>query len=118
MAKFGTKLNKIRTNLNLTQTEIAEILGVKPPRVSEWERSVRTPKPLTQDGIFARLAEVEPAVKKAKVKKKTKKKKPRKLKSKKKKKTKKAPKKTVRSKANGLTKKEQLARLKEAAKRL
>ncbi len=105
MAKFGTKLNKTRTNLNLTQTEIAEIIGVKPPRVSEWERGVRTPRPLTQEGIFARLAEVEPAEKKAKVKKKTKKKfkkkKPRKLKSKKKKKAKKAPKKAVRRLANG-----------------
>jgi transcriptional regulator with XRE-family HTH domain len=40
-----------RNKYNVTQKEIARLLEVSPPRISEWERKVRTPKPLTQLGI-------------------------------------------------------------------
>jgi len=59
-AKFSNKLKKIRTNLGRTQAEIAVALGVAFTRISEWEREVRTPKPLTQDAIWVRLAKTKP----------------------------------------------------------
>jgi transcriptional regulator with XRE-family HTH domain len=54
-AQFRNQLRSLRENQGLTQAEVAAILGVSPPRISEWERGVRTPKPLTQEAIIAKL---------------------------------------------------------------
>ena len=48
-------LIEYRNKHNITQKEIARLLEVSPSRISEWERKVRTPKPLTQLGIKNRL---------------------------------------------------------------
>lgn len=53
------KLRERRLRLKMTQARLVEVLGVATPRVCEWEREVRTPKPLTQEGIFTRLRELE-----------------------------------------------------------
>ena len=55
---FGAQLRKVRGQAKLTQAHVAGILGCAPPRISEWERGVRTPKPLTQEAIFAKLKKV------------------------------------------------------------
>lgn len=60
MAKFADRLKKARTKAGMTQTEIAKVLGVTGERISEWERERRTPKPLTQEGILARLKKLKP----------------------------------------------------------
>lgn len=52
---FKNQLRNLRTKAGLTQAQLAKILGCSPPRVSEWERGVRTPKPLTQEAIIAKL---------------------------------------------------------------
>ena len=54
-ASFQNQLRRLRQRLGLNQGEVAEILGVSAPRISEWERAARTPKPLTQEAIVARL---------------------------------------------------------------
>lgn len=51
-ANFGRKLRKIRLDLDLTQKAMARIIGNSQVRVSEWERGVRKPRPLTQDAIL------------------------------------------------------------------
>jgi transcriptional regulator with XRE-family HTH domain len=59
MAKsFAEKLVKLRyyrRKTILTQRQVAKALCVSPPRISEWERGKRTPKPLTQEEIFRRI---------------------------------------------------------------
>ena len=52
---FAKKLRALRIRARLTQAQLAKRLGCSPPRISEWERSVRTPKSLTQEAILARL---------------------------------------------------------------
>ena len=52
---FGRSLKKRREELGLTQEQLARYLGVDTPRISEWERSYRTPKKLTQIGVFKML---------------------------------------------------------------
>ena len=52
---FKYQLRQLREKAGLTQAQLAKILGCSPPRISEWERGVRTPKPLTQEGIVAKL---------------------------------------------------------------
>ncbi len=52
---FGKKLNSMREAVGLTQEQVADVLGCSTPRISEWERGVRTPKPATQVGIFSML---------------------------------------------------------------
>ena len=52
---FAQWLIEYRNKHNVTQKEIARLLEVSPSRISEWERKVRTPKPLTQLGIKNRL---------------------------------------------------------------
>lgn len=54
-AEFGRRLQQFRTRSGLRQADVAVILGVSTPRISNWECGVRTPKPLTQEGIWARL---------------------------------------------------------------
>ncbi|MCK6473998.1 MAG: helix-turn-helix domain-containing protein [Planctomycetes bacterium] len=54
-AQFKRQLRTIRERLGLTQAFAAKTLGVSPPRISEWERGVRTPKPLTQEAILMKL---------------------------------------------------------------
>lgn len=57
--KFSLWLKAFRCRHRLTQMQVAEVLRISLPRVSEWEREVRTPKPLTQLGIKQRLADTE-----------------------------------------------------------
>lgn len=52
---FKNQLRQLREKAGLTQAQLAKILGCSPPRISEWERGVRTPKPLTQEAIVAKL---------------------------------------------------------------
>lgn len=39
----------------MTQAQLAEIIGCSAPRVSEWERDVRTPKKLTQQAMIQKI---------------------------------------------------------------
>jgi len=52
---FKNQLRSLRVKAGLTQAQLAKILGCSPPRISEWERGVRNPKPLTQEAIVAKL---------------------------------------------------------------
>jgi len=52
---FAIKLKRARKRAKLSQSQTARILGCAPPRISEWEREVRTPKLLTQEAIMARI---------------------------------------------------------------
>ena len=52
---FAVWLREFRLKHERTQQEVAEVLGISVPRISEWERRVRTPKRLTIEGIKARL---------------------------------------------------------------
>ena len=61
MAGFKDQLRKLREKLGLSQAEVASLLGVSPPRISEWERAVRTPKPLTQEAIVLKMKKARPA---------------------------------------------------------
>ena len=45
------KLKEIRTAHNLSQTQLAEKIGVKPHTVSQWESGARTPDILTVNKI-------------------------------------------------------------------
>ena len=56
---FKTWLKKCRARKKLTQAKAAKLLNCSAPRISEWERGVRTPKPWTQVGIRARLEKVK-----------------------------------------------------------
>ena len=72
-APFSRQLRRLRERMKLTQSDVAAILGVSPPRISEWERAVRTPKPLTQEAIVAKLkSRMQKTTKKKKKKKKKK----------------------------------------------
>ena len=59
-AQFKRQLRTMRERLGLTQAFAAKSLGVSPPRISEWERGVRTPKPLTQEAILMKLKNSAP----------------------------------------------------------
>lgn len=61
-AKFQDQLLKTRTRLGLSRSQVANVLGVLPPRINELENGIRTPKPLTQAGIMMRLANSKDAV--------------------------------------------------------
>ncbi len=41
---FGQRLKEARKKLNLTQAELAHIIGVKPAEVSQYEANKRTPR--------------------------------------------------------------------------
>ena len=51
MSKPMLKLKDIRTAHNLSQTQLAELLGVKPHTVSQWESGTRTPGIITVNKI-------------------------------------------------------------------
>lgn len=55
LTKFGKDLKKFRGKNEFVQSEVAQLLGVTASRISEWERGIRTPKTMTQDGIWYRL---------------------------------------------------------------
>jgi transcriptional regulator with XRE-family HTH domain len=60
--RFGKALAKARSEAGLTQSQLAEILGIKANTVARWERGERTPParkdlPLCQEDVFERLAE-------------------------------------------------------------
>lgn len=46
-----TRLREIRTKNNMTQRELAEILGVDPRTVSTWELGTRNPPPAKMQEI-------------------------------------------------------------------
>lgn len=46
---------KFRKRRKVSQASAAKTLGISAPRISEWERGVRTPKLLTQFAIKRRL---------------------------------------------------------------
>ncbi len=70
---FRDQLRSVREKRGLTQAQVADVLGVSPPRISEWERGIRTPKPLTQEAIMAKMKKAKKGKKKAKKKAKKKK---------------------------------------------
>lgn len=47
MAKFADRLRGLRAEANLTQTELAQILGVSRGAVSGWESEAGSPDPKT-----------------------------------------------------------------------
>jgi len=57
---FAKWLVEQRRKNGWTQDAVARFLGVSSPRISEWERGTRTPKPLTQIGIQVTLAQAPP----------------------------------------------------------
>jgi len=62
---FSATFRELREQLDWTQLQVAVFLGVTPPQVSRWETEASTPRPLTQDGILAKLrAEVKKAARK------------------------------------------------------
>lgn len=44
--EFGARLAKARQEIGLSQSEAAAKLGIKPPRISEWERGIHIPSAL------------------------------------------------------------------------
>ena len=65
-AQFNKQLRDIRLQMGLRQKDLAKILGNTSVRVSEWERGLRTPKPLTQEGILMKLQKTFAALKRKK----------------------------------------------------
>lgn len=54
MVNFGETLKTLRTNLGMTQTELAKRLGITKSVVSYYELQERTPSP----DVLIRLAEI------------------------------------------------------------
>jgi len=52
---FSAVFKDLREQLGLTQLQAANALGTTPTQVSRWENGEQTPRPLTQDGILAKL---------------------------------------------------------------
>lgn len=51
MAPLKTKLKEIRQELKLTQTEFAEVIGVRQATISDWERGIKLPSRLAKRSI-------------------------------------------------------------------
>jgi len=56
--KISDELKEARAKLGLTQPEFAEKLGAPYRSYQDWLYEKRTPKPITQVGIRARLKEL------------------------------------------------------------
>ncbi len=52
---FPEKLRHHRARLGITQSQLAEILGVSFGAVSKWERGLNLPAEIAQEGAVARL---------------------------------------------------------------
>jgi DNA-binding XRE family transcriptional regulator len=52
---FPEKLRHHRARLGITQSKLAEILGVSFGAVSKWERGLNLPAEIAQEGAVARL---------------------------------------------------------------
>jgi transcriptional regulator with XRE-family HTH domain len=52
---FPEKLRHHRQRLGITQSQLAEILGVSFGAVSKWERGLNLPAEIAQEGAVARL---------------------------------------------------------------
>lgn len=55
---FPEKLKAERARTGLFQSEAAELLGVSKSTIEKWERGIKTPVPVTQEGVLARLKRV------------------------------------------------------------
>ena len=53
---FAAHLRAERLRLGLTQTDLAQILGVSLEAISKWERGLVEPAAIAQEGARARLA--------------------------------------------------------------
>ena len=53
----NVRLQEVRKQLNMTQIEIAEKIGVASTAYSGWERAVRTPRRMEYENIVAVLSE-------------------------------------------------------------
>jgi DNA-binding XRE family transcriptional regulator len=54
-AVFPEQLRAHRARLGITQTQLAEILGVSFGAVSKWERGLNLPAEIAQEGAVARV---------------------------------------------------------------
>lgn len=54
METFKMNIRPLRESRNMTQEELANLLGVKPPAVSKWERGLAHPR---MDNV-ARMAQI------------------------------------------------------------
>ena len=52
---FGRELRRLRKAAGLTQADVAKLVGRHPNTVARWERGERTPEPLVQEAVLARL---------------------------------------------------------------
>lgn len=52
---FAFALRAHRARLNLTQSDLATLLGVSFEAISKWERGLSAPPAITQEGALARL---------------------------------------------------------------
>jgi DNA-binding transcriptional regulator YiaG len=58
---FAHQIKQSRERLGLTQAQAASLLDISKSTLEKWEAGVKTPKPLTQEGAFARLAKQKPS---------------------------------------------------------
>ncbi len=58
--KFSSQLSQQQRRLNLSQTQIAALLGCHKNRVWEWLHGLCEPDPLKQRGILSTLSAAEP----------------------------------------------------------
>lgn len=52
MATFGERLKDLRTKKHLTQSQLADALGVSKQAISQYENGIRTPKDYEQIADF------------------------------------------------------------------
>lgn len=60
---FAAQLKSERERLGLTQAGAAALLEISKSALEKWENGTKEPKPLTQEGAFARLAKYNPSKK-------------------------------------------------------
>lgn len=62
---FGARLKALRSQLGMTQMQLAVLLETTPSQVSLWESGASAPRPLAQEGALARIdAELKKRAKK------------------------------------------------------
>jgi transcriptional regulator with XRE-family HTH domain len=52
MATFGERLKDLRTKKHLTQSQLADALGVSKQAISQYENGIRTPKDYEQIALL------------------------------------------------------------------
>lgn len=55
---FPEKLKAERARTGLFQSEAAALLGVSKSAIEKWEAGTKTPAPVTQEGVLARLKKI------------------------------------------------------------